>query len=107
MIADNTIVIVGGRNIADHYFGVHGESNFRDLDTVAVGPVVRDASEVFDDFWNSVVRRPLRGLRQHAADARGVRRRDRGDACEDGERAAPVPHRRRGGRPEGRDGGRP
>jgi putative cardiolipin synthase len=53
MIADDAIVIVGGRNIADHYFGVHGESNFRDLDTVAVGPVVRDASTVFDDFWNS------------------------------------------------------
>jgi putative cardiolipin synthase len=53
MIADNTIAIVGGRNIADHYFGVHGESNFRDLDTVAVGPVVREASAVFDDFWNS------------------------------------------------------
>jgi putative cardiolipin synthase len=46
-------MIVGGRNIADHYFGVHGESNFRDLDTVAVGPVVRDASAVYDDFWNS------------------------------------------------------
>ena len=53
MIADNAIVIVGGRNIADSYFGVHGESNFRDLDIVAVGPVVRDASAVFDDFWNS------------------------------------------------------
>ena len=53
MIADNAIAIVGGRNIADHYFGVHGESNYRDLDTVAVGPVVRDASAVFDDFWNS------------------------------------------------------
>ena len=53
MIADNAIAIVGGRNIADHYFGVHGESNYRDLDTVAVGPVVRDASPVFDDFWNS------------------------------------------------------
>jgi putative cardiolipin synthase len=53
MIADNAIMIVGGRNIADHYFGVHGESNYRDLDTVAAGPVVRDASAVFDDFWNS------------------------------------------------------
>src|SRR6185436_1844835 len=53
MIADNTIMIVGGRNIADHYFGVHGESNYRDLDTLAVGPVVRDASAVYDDFWNS------------------------------------------------------
>jgi putative cardiolipin synthase len=54
MVADNAIAIVGGRNIADIYFGVNGESNYRDLDTVAVGPVVRDASEIFDDFWNSV-----------------------------------------------------
>ena len=53
MVADNAIMIVGGRNIADHYFGVHGESNYRDLDIVAAGPVVRDASVVFDDFWNS------------------------------------------------------
>jgi putative cardiolipin synthase len=53
MIADSAIMIVGGRNIADHYFGVHGESNYRDLDTVAVGPVVRAAAVVFDDFWNS------------------------------------------------------
>ena len=53
MIADNAIAIVGGRNIADNYFGVYGESNYRDLDTLAVGPVIRDASAVFDDFWNS------------------------------------------------------
>ncbi len=53
MIADNAIAIVGGRNIADSYFGVHGESTYRDLDTVAVGPVVRDISAVYDDFWNS------------------------------------------------------
>ena len=53
IIADNAIVIVGGRNIADSYFGVQGEWNVRDLDTVAVGPVVRDVSAVFDDFWNS------------------------------------------------------
>lgn len=53
LIADNAVAIVGGRNIADHYFGVHGQSNYRDLDAVAVGPVVRDASRVFDDFWNS------------------------------------------------------
>ncbi len=52
-VADNAMAIVGGRNIADHYFGVHGESNYRDLDVIAVGPVVRDVSSVFDAFWNS------------------------------------------------------
>jgi putative cardiolipin synthase len=53
MVADNAVAIVGGRNIADHYFGVHEESNYRDLDAIAVGPVVRDVSAVFDAFWNS------------------------------------------------------
>jgi putative cardiolipin synthase len=52
-VADNTVAIIGGRNIADHYFGVHGVSNYRDLDAIAVGPVVRDVSAVFDSFWNS------------------------------------------------------
>lgn len=52
-VADNAMAIIGGRNIADHYFGVHGESNYRDLDAIAAGPVVRDVSAVFDAFWNS------------------------------------------------------
>ena len=107
MIADNAIAIVGGRNIADHYFGVHGESNYRDLDTVAVGPVVRDASAVFDDFWNSAFAVPYAAFVDTPPTRAECRRRDRGDAREDGERAAPVPHRRRGGRPHGRDAGRP
>src|SRR4030095_370287 len=53
MIADNAIVIVGGRNIADHYFRVHGEANYRGPHHNGVGAGVRDASAVFDDFWNS------------------------------------------------------
>ena len=32
MIADNSIALVGGRNIGDHYFQVHPDTNFRDLD---------------------------------------------------------------------------
>ncbi|UES54407.1 phospholipase D family protein [Roseibium aggregatum] len=52
MIADNAVALLGGRNIGDHYFDVSEESNYRDLDIAAVGPVVRDASSVFDYFWN-------------------------------------------------------
>ena len=52
MIADNAVALLGGRNIGDHYFEVSEDSNYRDLDIVAVGPVVRDASSVFDYFWN-------------------------------------------------------
>ncbi|MBW2424607.1 MAG: phospholipase D family protein, partial [Deltaproteobacteria bacterium] len=31
MVVDNRVAIVGGRNIADEYFGLHEDSNFRDL----------------------------------------------------------------------------
>jgi len=53
MIADNRAAIIGGRNIADEYMGFNDEFNFIDLDVLCVGPVARQASEVFDRFWNS------------------------------------------------------
>ena len=51
--ADNQIAIVGGRNIADNYFGFHEKYDFRDLDLMVRGPVVRDVSASFDLYWNS------------------------------------------------------
>ncbi len=53
MVMDNACAIVGGRNIADEYFGLGESFNNRDLDIAAVGPVVRDLSDTFDEFWNS------------------------------------------------------
>lgn len=53
VIADNSLALVGGRNVGDHYFGVKDETNFRDLDIAALGPIVRDISGVFDHFWES------------------------------------------------------
>ena len=53
IIADNTSVIIGGRNISDAYFGVNDTFNFKDLDVLATGPVVKDVSDVFDLYWNS------------------------------------------------------
>ncbi len=52
VVMDNSFAIVGGRNIGDHYFSVDPETNFRDLDMAAGGPIVRDISSVFDRFWN-------------------------------------------------------
>ena len=52
-IVDNTIAVVGGRNIADQYFSVNDQSNFRDLDLFAAGDIVRRVSAEFDEFWNS------------------------------------------------------
>jgi phosphatidylserine/phosphatidylglycerophosphate/cardiolipin synthase-like enzyme len=59
MIADNRAAIIGGRNIGDEYFGLNENFNFHDLDVLAVGPAAREASAVFDRYWNSdTVRRP-------------------------------------------------
>ncbi len=59
MIADNAAAIVGGRNIGDIYYGVNTTANYRDLDVLAVGPVVRDLSGVFDRYWNSASAVPI------------------------------------------------
>jgi putative cardiolipin synthase len=53
LIVDNRAVILGGRNIGDEYLGLNTDFNFRDLDVLGVGPVARQASEVFDLYWNS------------------------------------------------------
>jgi len=51
--ADNQITIIGGRNIAAEYFSYRQDVNFGDLDVVAIGPAVRDVSNMFDTYWNS------------------------------------------------------
>ncbi len=53
-IADNTIAIIGGRNVGDEYFGASKQSNFSDTDLVLAGPVVEQVSAEFDEYWNSV-----------------------------------------------------
>lgn len=50
---DRCMSIVGGRNVADHYFGVDPHYNFVDLDVLVTGPVVQEISDGFDQFWNS------------------------------------------------------
>lgn len=53
LIGDNAVAILGGRNIADNYFSLEEQANFRDFDLLAEGPVVRAASAAFDEYWNS------------------------------------------------------
>ena len=53
VVMDNAVGIVGGRNIADVYFGVRADHNYRDLDVVTAGPIVTELSGSFDLFWNS------------------------------------------------------
>ena len=49
---DNQITLIGGRNIADEYFGAREDAKFGDLDVVAIGPIVNEVSNMFDSYWN-------------------------------------------------------
>jgi len=65
--ADNHATIVGGRNIGNEYFAAGSGVWFRDLDVLAVGPVVREVSQAFDLYWNSASAYPAAGLVGDAA----------------------------------------
>ncbi len=49
---DNSISVVGGRNIADEYFTLKTDVVFVDLDVLALGPIAEDISKSFDEYWN-------------------------------------------------------
>ena len=59
---DNSISIVGGRNIADEYFQLKNSSVFADFDVVAFGPVATEISVSFDEFWNHEMAIPVEQL---------------------------------------------
>lgn len=58
-VVDGQMGVMGGRNIGNHYFEGEGESNFRDVDLLATGPVMRQAAGIFDSFWNSAIVVPV------------------------------------------------
>ena len=49
---DNSISVVGGRNIADEYFELKQNSEFVDFDVLAMGPIANEISMSFDEYWN-------------------------------------------------------
>lgn len=57
--SDNQVTIIGGRNIAGEYFAARRDSQFADLDVIAVGPVVQEVSASFDAYWNHERALPL------------------------------------------------
>ena len=76
-IADNSVAILGGRNIGAEYFGASDEFNFYDVDIMAVGPIAREVSATFDDHWNCVLAVPISALvprRPSADDLKSARR---------------------------------
>jgi putative cardiolipin synthase len=62
MIVDNRATFIGGRNIGDEYMGLNASFNFHDIDVLGIGPVARQASAVFDSYWNSEWVMPVSAL---------------------------------------------
>ena len=76
MIIDNRVAIVGGRNLADEYFGLHAVANFRDMEVMVGGPIVHEVSAEFDKYWNDRWAVPIESLshvRHTAADLDAAR----------------------------------
>ncbi|MDO9285966.1 MAG: phospholipase D family protein [Aquabacterium sp.] len=69
-IADNAAALIGGRNLGNAYFSADGQANFADLDVLAAGPVVQEASRSFDAFWNSEWAVPIEAFTGPARNAR-------------------------------------
>jgi len=55
---DNQVSILGGRNIGNEYFDADPDLTFTDLDVIAIGPVAKEVSSVFDRYWNSELAYP-------------------------------------------------
>ncbi|MGB9152923.1 MAG: phospholipase D family protein [Alphaproteobacteria bacterium] len=72
IIADNQIAIMGGRNLGDEYFEAGQDINFRDTDVFISGPVTRQISRNFDNFWNSDQSFPVSALDLPPPDAQAI-----------------------------------
>jgi len=66
-IVDSMQAVIGGRNIGDAYFDAGDEIHFRDLDVIAIGPVVPRISSMFDAYWNSDSAFPVTAYRSEQA----------------------------------------
>jgi putative cardiolipin synthase len=64
LIADQTVVLAGGRNIGDQYFQVAPDSQFADDDVFTIGAAVGPLQKCFDEFWNNDLAIPSQALHE-------------------------------------------
>jgi putative cardiolipin synthase len=62
LTVDNQMTIIGGRNIANQYFGAEETKKYGDLDVIGIGPVVDDVSTMFDSYWNHYAALPVQAV---------------------------------------------
>ncbi|HEX3579121.1 MAG TPA: phosphatidylserine/phosphatidylglycerophosphate/cardiolipin synthase family protein, partial [Thermoanaerobaculia bacterium] len=78
IVVDGRCYITGGRNLAESYFGLGRDINYRDLDVYVDGASSADAERRFQDVWDSkdvadlhghITRRARREAAEHLGDA--------------------------------------
>jgi putative cardiolipin synthase len=65
LVVDNSVALIGGRNIGDEYFQLDPDSQFADDDMFVAGPIVTQLSASFDEFWNNALSIPGEALSTH------------------------------------------
>lgn len=69
LVVDNSLAMIGGRNIGDQYFQIDPKSQFGDDDVAVMGGMVRRLSDVFDEFWNAPLCIPIAALdKKHSSE---------------------------------------
>ncbi len=71
-LADNSVAIVGGRNLGDEYFDAEPNLNFTDIDMLSVGPVAEQLGHSFDQYWNSALSKPIADFISSAPSSRDL-----------------------------------
>jgi putative cardiolipin synthase len=61
-IADGKLVVLGGRNVGDRYFGASDDFGFGDMDVLCAGAVVTDICASFEGYWNSRAAKTLQSV---------------------------------------------
>ncbi len=74
LIADDSLAVVGGRNVGDEYFAPEAELAFADIDVLIRGQLARQVGESFDLHWHSPWAKPLSEVRSRRAPLEAARR---------------------------------
>lgn len=62
LVVDNAAALLGGRNIGDQYFQIDPDAQYADDDVFAAGPIARQLSATFDEYWSSALSIPAEAL---------------------------------------------
>ncbi len=62
LVVDNTLALIGGRNIGNEYFQIDPQFQVADDDVFVAGPLVHALSATFDEYWNSNLAVPAAAL---------------------------------------------